>query len=270
MAGRSYLSRIARPLTAADPVVWSTPRASIDEARPIAPAARPASARPADPSALPPQPDAVAAGPVRSDRSPPPTSSARVPPPILGMGSSRLGIGETAPSVGATAPDPVRPAPTRPPIVRRARPHPVKNMDGPAPDGPVSRRGPPDFEVAPPASLRPVTLDAPATRHTDPGPSFPGSSDAPATAYPIEATETHDRPAASAPESQPRAPRRDAPPTRPPEGATRLHIGAIEIRVTRPPPPATTPPTRIIVQAPPAAPARLARTYASRFGLAQS
>ena len=186
------------------------------------------------------------------------------------MGATTPGMEAITPGVGATTPEPTHIAPTRAPIAKQARPDPSRNIDRPAPDGPISPTGSPDFEVAPSAPRRPETLDAPATRHTDPGPSVHETVDPVAAARPIKATQTNERPAAPAPESQLRVPRLDPLATRLPERETRLHIGAIEIRVARPPTPATTPPTPIVVQAPPAASAPLARAYASRFGLAQS
>ena len=274
MARRSYLARLARPLTVADPIVWSVPRASADEARPIAQAARPASAAPADPPAVPLQNESATAGRVRSGQ-----------PSLLSTSSPPPATPAPAPEIGATTPDAeattqtirttarslraataqLQSAPTR-------RPNPVRATERPAPDGRVSRAGPPDLEIAPPRSRTVVTVDAPTTSQTGPEPSFLGPADPPTATHPVGATETLDHLAAHAAESQPRAPRREAPMSRPSEREAHLHIGAIEIRVTRPPPPATTTSTPSIVQPPvsPAATTPLARAYASRFGLAQS
>jgi hypothetical protein len=272
MARRSYLSRIAQPLTAADPVVWSTPRASIEEARPIARTTQPAPARPADPTAFPPQSDPAAARPTRSDWSPPPSTSSAPAPLAAAPAPAPLAAAPApAPGIEATTPESSAIAATRPPIIRRARPNPAGNIDRPAARyGPISRGAPPDFESAPLAPPLPETFDARAPRRADPAPLVPGPAHTETAARPVEANEVYDHLAASAPESEVGAPRQVAPANRSPEAETRLHIGTIEIRVARAPTPATSPPAPIVVQTPRAAADRLARAYASRFGLTQS
>lgn len=271
MARRSYLARLARPLTIADPVVWSMPRASTDEARPTARAARPRLEAPADPISVPSPGEPTAVGQARSDRSPAPLRSPTPAPARLAkMGATTPGAGANAPGTRSTTPKPARPAPTGAPIVGHARPDPVTRMERPAPDRAAPRVGQSDVEAAPQVTHEPGAVGWPEISHIEPGPSVPSPVDALATARRIEAAQTHDRLTASAPEPQSRSPRPDAPATPSQERQTRLHIGAIEIRVTRPPTPAPAPPAPAIVHAPPAASAPLARAYTSRFGLAQS
>jgi hypothetical protein len=126
MAPRSYLSRIAQPLAAADPVVWSTPRASADEARPAVQATAADTGLPPSRTAAYPL-DAPARGPSPPQRpaqtiaaSPAPiAASARPPRPALGGYVVSSSVPAGSPTDGApVAPNGEPEAPTQGPVDR--------------------------------------------------------------------------------------------------------------------------------------------------------
>ena len=131
------------------------------------------------------------------------------PAPEPRMGATTPGTEAITPGVRATTPEPTQIAPTRAPIAGQARPDPGENIDRPAPDGPISRTGPPRFRGrslgAAQAGDARRTRDAP---RPIPDPRSMRRLDPVAAARPIEATRLTSHPAAPAPESQRACPRR--------------------------------------------------------------
>lgn len=222
MAPRSYLARVAQPLTAADPIVWSAPRAAPEDARPVNPAAAPASVAERTPLRTPPMSSspAVASGRRASSVNPSPTSSSGVEPldqALLGPSMTASDASPASIEKGATAQ--VEPA------VGKRNGGAAARHDGAA----ASERSPGSattFDAAPDGPARPRLRD---------------------TALVLPDVLAHSRANA--------------------DGGG-LHIGTIEIHVAPPPPPAPAPVPVAAIAAPPAG-EPIARSYASRFGLAQ-
>lgn len=251
MAARSYLSRIAQPLIAADPVVWSTPRAAVDETRPaarptLAPYSPPSASRRPDPAveAPPPSPPLprvaqdqprLAAADFPLARDAPTAAAPRIPIAASIETSDRLDVLDPTPS----------------PVARSPRD--------------VGTAGP-DTESRGVASATSRVIDSVAASATGEAASRTPPSQADRRARDPEVSEAVAAPDASV--APPRTGLAAVASAAVPE-TPRLHIGAIEIRMTQPPAP-TQPQTQapIIMHAPPVA-APLARGYASRFGLAQ-
>ena len=271
MAARSYLSRIAQPLTAADPVVWSTPRAAVDEARP---ATRAASPPPAPPMALHrPVPEAPPAISVAdpAERASPSVAEMSLAAPI--PRAARVESGVIAPRFATARDAPTTAAP------RSFDGGAIGSMDSlDALDVPPSPVASPDRaaaagdrvavsgRVAPTAS---PTIDDIAAFATGAAAPAPQPTQAERRASSLGVSEAVAAPSVSVapPRAGPAAAANAAMSDRP-----RLHIGAIEIRMTQPPAPPPAPPQTqapVVMHAPPAVAAPLARGYASRFGLAQ-
>ena len=280
MARRSYLSRIAQPLSGGDPVVWSTPRASADEARPTAqgrPSATPGASADA-------RPVASVVEKILADRAPRLPAPSRLDEPgrqeggrqeggrpereqpETGQPQIRLEDAALEPATSARHPLTVEALDTRPPakaVDRSSAPEglaaQVEHADSAAAPDPWTPSIPrPDTFARPPA---PSGADIQVRANGEPPPAALRPADT--APHWRDAGPRDDHVGMGPPEPSGRAPR-------PAEPAPRLHIGAIEIRVTQPPPPAAaTAPAPIIVRAAPAASAPLARAYASRFGLAQ-
>ena len=271
MAARSYLSRIAQPLTAADPVVWSTPRAAVDEARPAARAALASQT----PSFMPPRAAATPATPAAEFAGDlttlPPSAAAVEGPPSSALPlAARVQPRSFAPDIATAGDEPtataVRASAAAP--TEAARKSGVRDVS-------ASRDAPPVLDAA---EVGPVVVSrrvgSAASRVVD-GVAATATAEA-ATPAPPSQTERRARDVAApdgvAPPSASVAPPHAGPPaaiTAVPE-APRLHIGAIEIRMTPPPaPPPPQTPAPIVMYAPPPVAAPLARGYASRFGLAQ-
>lgn len=243
---RSYLSRIAQPLTSADPVVWSTPRAAADEARPSIQAATPALSS-ASTSTAAPRPQADTKGKTEETAVKATLSAAQARQTLSSMDAA----GPPAPVLQETAGEPA--APTGGPWARTT-PNELSAevVDIAAPARPPS------------AGKSPISLAA----------SKAGNDQAidrtePSVADAAWASDVASPPSEVSPSA---APRQRPGVAREPERAPRLHIGAVEIRMTQPPPAPAPPPSPARIQAPGPAPASapLSRPYASRFGLAQS
>jgi len=245
---RSYLSRIAQPLTSTDPVVWSTPRAAADEARPSLQAATPA----------------------LSSAS---TSTAAPGPPADIKGESE----ETAVEVSLSA---AQARQTRSGVDDRGPPTTVPQE---ASGEPATPTGGPSARTAPnDPSAQAVDVAAPVRPPSAGKPPISVATSKAGNGHAIDRTaptvaDAARRSAAAGPPSEvspSAAPRVVSSVAREPEHAPRLHIGAIEIRVTQPPaPPAPASSAslaRVQAAGPAPASAPLSRPYASRFGLAQS
>jgi hypothetical protein len=263
MARRSYLARLAQPLAPADPAVWSTPRAAAEESRqtlhaPVRAAPRAASTAARDP-AIAAEPASPLAGtlpePVGdtlsepiADRARPATSLSEGARPIAGPPDGRRHSAPHAPFGTDAAPiDTVAPlSQTAPPS------HPG-----------ASRIAAPDTQASPP-------LRATAPRPISKSQRVQPSVDAMATEGGPDPREAPPSPASRATASA-TGPEPAALPTRPTRtpDTPRLHIGAIEIRVSQPPAPAPPPPVAAATPIAPPVAAPISRGYASRFGLAQ-
>lgn len=272
MAARSYLSRIAQPLTAADPVVWSTPRAAVDETRPAS--SRAAAAPLLSPHASPrpaAAPPAASAMPDRASAAAPPTAETPSPPPSL-PAPDRPGAIEA--TIAAARVEPITVSPRRSGIAPFATVERIDDLEPPPAVAPMMR----DLETVDHDAAA-VPSAAPAASRTIEDIAAYGTAETAAFASPpqaegrrraLEASEDVVPPNASVapPRSGPAAAAENATILQTP----RLHIGAIEIRLAQPPvPPPHQPqvPAPAVMSAPPAAATPLARGYASRFGLAQ-
>ena len=243
MAPRSYLSRIAQPLVAGDPVLWSTPRPAADEARPAAttatsaPLQRKAAGAPkaqtpaATPSVV---PAIISASPAAIDAmplEPPAPVASQAAPDFEPIPTSHLDMDQAAPNPVAASPAEATAS------VRSVSPTPTAaSPPDPTSDAFQAARAEP--QVAP----RPI-------RRAEPG-AADLSSLTPAEIAPVSPAE---RAAA--------ADRPDAP---------RLHIGTIEVRSSTLAPVA--PPLPAPAQAAPSARSAaspIGRAYAWRFGLVQ-
>jgi hypothetical protein len=247
MAPRSYLSRIAQPLVDGDPVVWSVPRATAEEARPPvaataatsalqrrpapAPAAKPASTSAPTPKAGPEIRAWVEPNPRLVELTP--SAETLAPAPIDELSPAELAISEPA---AATAP-----------VTRQAIAEPAVSPSSERRLSVISGEvaaTPPTAEMlpAPPPSTRPAPRCDSALE-----PQWPTREEA-----------------SSAPHAERVTPSVVNTP------APRLHIGAIEIRAIAPPPVAAPAPAPIMAAAAPSAPGgRIGRAYAWRFGLVQ-
>jgi hypothetical protein len=283
MARRSYLARLAQPLTAADPAVWSTPRASAEESRQTVPAiVRPA---PKTVTAAPAMPIGKAVGEPGAERAP--RSAARADAlltPAAPNASRALATHRPShpagPPIGADAALPDMPMEVAPPVSPIAlvsqspisRIPDLRDVVAAAPEVPTFPRA---------ATFRPVPLE---TQGAAPSyeTSLSGADPAPARrAEDVSPASRRLTDSVVMPEPEPEpptSPSRPTPPRAPPsldaprptasQEASRLHIGSIEIRVSHPPP---APAPTIAVAAPvaPVAVTPISRAYASRFGLAQ-
>jgi hypothetical protein len=249
MARRSYLRRIAEPLTPGLPALFSVPRAAPDERRPPA-----ASASASTPTLR----RATASGPATS-------SPGRVPRASFGGG--RRAVPNTPPSPSsAIAPDLTRPS-TDPALEA------VKTRSA-APPLALGR----DLGAAPTALLADtVSIRPAAAEHTAPthsallGPAETPSAPAAGDAVPDADEVPADSGAVALPLRPPAAPPAGLEPASP-----RIHIGTVEVRTTPQalPPTAVQPPSPAV---PPAASpasgnatAPLSRAYGWRYGLIQS
>ena len=261
MTRRSYLSRLAQPLTSADPVIWSTPRAAPEEARQAVPSIIHSTPTP--------QMAASSSTPTAIGK----TTRAAVPglpqqPPI----STDMRAGSMTEARRARAVQ--RPSPHQPP-------RPSASMSAspvPATAAAADSAGEP---ARAPQSPRATAAEAdytPAEARNDvgalerPGASTAADRDSSAPVRPAEALShipphTPRKRLEAAAISEPHSALTSA--VRKPE-APRLHIGTIEIRTSQPPvTPPSSPPVVIAAPAAPAAATSIARGYASRFGLAQ-
>jgi hypothetical protein len=248
MAARSYLSRIAQPLTAADPLLWSVPQPASEEARPSIEATPTAALRRSPATASP------TSKPAKAAPAPPtPTSTADAAPADGFLAPSKTHLPASEDRNEA-----VRPliTPTEWPQMDDAAPAPTALA--PTAPAPGLRPGPLSFKAAddtPPSVAQGAPIPAPAAdaRAVDRRENL---VEAP---WPDRREMAH--PSSDRGPMGPPAPRAEGP---------RLHIGAIEVRASAPPAPITQPqgpPAR--AAAPAAASARIGRAYAWRFGLVQ-
>ena len=281
MARRSYLARVAQPLTAADPAVWSMPRAAMDEARPSIRVSAPLPSRTSPPVATP--KPAIAGAAVPEEAAPKPQSAASNPPaphfaPRFRTTPDGLDFAdmvrpedENTLEPAARVGPPTHPTPVEARNALEPAAAPVRSPSLSTPAGASKGRFQAPTITAPKAGT-PKSVDGEASANT-------AAKSLDMTKRLAAINEVAPRPsgaprenaarAASSGES-PSASRsalivasgREAPP--------RLHIGSIEIRMLQPPSPAAPTPVLVQAAAPAPAPAPLARPYASRFGLAQS
>lgn len=265
MTRRSYLSRLAQPLTSADPVIWSTPRAAPEEARQAVPSI--AHPTPTTQSATSTS-TRTAIGKTARD----PVSDLAQQPSL----STDMRTGSMTEARRALAVQ--RPSPHQPPGPRAsmsASPVPVTvaaaDLAGEPARAPQNPRENPRATAAE-AAYTPAerrndvgALERPAvSAATDRGSFAPERpAEAPSHIPSHTLRKRQEAAAISEPHSAPTSA------VRKPE-APRLHIGAIEIRTSQPPAtPPSNPPVVIAAPAAPAAATPIARGYASRFGLAQ-
>jgi hypothetical protein len=251
MARRSYLKRIAEPLAIGEPVLFVVPRAPAGDARPAGGTA--SGTVPARATAVRTAPPPGAFVPV--SLSHPAGSSAR---PQAG---ARQAVATPAASGPAAVTDALRPRPEA-----DARP----SLFDPAPPRFAAEQTAASALAATRVPLVPFgssqeqsTAPASVVDHSEPGGRETGTTfqalDRPAPEPPSIRLQDQVMPA------QPQ-PATTAAPNHP--GASRLHIGTIEVRVPAPPPapvPAQTPPAGSPVRAT----TPLSRAYGWRFGLAQ-
>jgi translation initiation factor IF-2 len=246
MTARSYLSRIAQPLIAGDPVVWSTPRAAAEDARPTATSTTTATVQrktanpPAGQATARPNPIAPAApaSPLAIDAAPltPPGVANTRAEPAVEPASTHL---EPAPTASRSSLSEDR----------------MGNEPGPTQTTTLTPEAGATFELG---AFQPVHAESAPERQVAPPPARrvePAAATAPSSLTPTEIA-----PASASERAKP-APKTDAP---------RLHIGTIEVRTSAPAPIAA-PMTAVAPAAPSARPASapIGRGYASRFGLVQ-
>jgi hypothetical protein len=259
MPRRSYLSRLAQPLTAGDPVIASIPRAAAEESRHAVSALPPSAHAPRFPNTArsPAVPERVIqARPVLSPPADRPFASAKKPSPEQTQPSKAAHVGCAAHEVSTPVTD------GRRVVARQALPQQTRLAS--AGQGSL-------------VSPRPLAIRASeATLADAPGEPRGGQVSPPSPPASLPSRAKIEEPVASA-----AAPQHATDAAPPPRGlsaareAPRLHIGAIEVRVTQPAPPSPpalppiATPTGIASSAAPAAASSIARPYASRFGLAQ-
>lgn len=256
MARGSYLNRIAEPLRVGDPVLFSVPQASLEEARPRAASGRPEALRraavapePIAPGIAP--PDAIPGALVPLSQVPVPSAEV-APPQTAGASDAAYAVAFPAQASAAALPVHAEPAPagsafssavaepvgSLPPAAQ------VDQVPSTTPGSPAvpepGARAVREFVEAPPGAMAAVRAAAP----TD--------SASAVSLQPSPQAAAEPRPAAGA--------------ATPP----RLHIGTIEVRSTAPQPQPPVP----VPEAPPVAPPStvrtpLARGYGWPFGLAQ-
>jgi hypothetical protein len=256
MAPRSYLSRIAQPLIAGDPVVWSVPRAAAEESRPAATPSLGGQAHRV------PTPDPATGPKPRPERSltdAPRTQSKQNasadPTPSFAEPAQRL---EDSSKSIKTRPSVVDETPSLAPTGRE-RPSTSVPARRPTVTKPLASRQVGSTETATIDGVlaAPVLVSETDTPTMPPKPK-PRPDATPEPQWPSR-EET-----ALAPRTERAAPAQPVS-----AAAPRLHIGAIEIRASAPPPVAAPAPAPIMAAAPSPAAGRIGRAYAWRFGLVQ-
>ena len=257
MANRSYLARLAQPLTAADPVVWSTPRAAADEARPLVNA--PSRSLQRAPLAAPTTP---VSGSVTADNA---IAAAAA------VVANRIPITTAAVVDGARSALPASIATAR--TQRRNEPkaalRPVETSPSLLPSQPDKPNGAPrTFKASGPiaeAVIGSTEMVHPVSRsESGAAPDKPSAT----PRRPADGTAPQTNIQSRGLDQEPRTPKRSSAPLVVKAEVPRLHIGAIEIRVSQPPAPvAPVPMAAAPTVRAPSAP--LSRSYTSRFGLAQ-
>ena len=238
MARRTYLSRIAQPLTARDPAVASIPRAAAEESRPTVSAAPPLAPLPRAQSANA-EPIREAAGERAVPYVETPASSmapTSMPPPAR----------ETSPPMSGREDQVAAPTASHRGVARASASIPHRLFsNGPSSEPAYSTAS--DFAAFGEAAAPTIAASAALRSKT--------LAQAPEPIVPFE-------PIPAALPAFGTASKRESP---------RLHIGAIEVRVAQPPPPQPTPtlPIKSASVVVPSAAASLSSPYASRFGLAQ-